>query len=36
MKCKKKIFYSENIQYAYNFSWTDLYVNVCRSVFRAH
>ena len=32
--CKKKIFYGENIQYACNFYGTDLYVNVCRGVFR--
>ena len=32
--CKKKMFYSENIQYGYNFYGTDLYVNVCRGLFR--
>ena len=30
----KSVFYSKNIQYAYNFYGTDLYVNVCRGVFR--
>ena len=33
--CKKKMFYSENIQYAYKFCWTGLYVNLCRAVYRA-
>ena len=32
--CKKNIFDSENIQYAYNLYGTDLYVNVCKGVFR--
>ena len=31
---RTKIFYSENIQYVYNFYGTGLYVNVCRGVFR--
>ena len=30
----ESVFYSKNIQYAYNFYGTDLYVNVCRGVFR--
>ena len=30
----KSVFYSKNIQYAYNFYGTDPYVNVCRGVFR--
>ena len=30
----KNVFYSKNIQYAYNFYGTDLHVNVCRGVFR--
>ena len=29
-----KIFYSENIQHVFNFYGTDLYVNVCRGIFR--
>ena len=33
---RKNVFHSENIQYAYNFYGTDLYLNVCRGVFRAH
>ena len=33
---RKSVFYSKNIQYAYNFYGTDLYVNVCRGVFRTH
>ena len=28
------MFYNKNIQYAYNFYGTDLYLNVCRGVFR--
>ena len=32
---RQNVFYSENIQYAYHFCGTDLYVNVCRGVFRA-
>ena len=31
---RRNIFYSENIQYVYNFYGTDLYVEVCRAVFR--
>ena len=31
---RKSVFYSKNIQYAYNFYGTDLHVNVCRGVFR--
>ena len=31
---RKKIFYSENIQYVYNFYGTDLYLDVCRWVFK--
>ena len=30
----ENIFYSENIHHAYNFYGTDLYVSVCRGVFR--
>ena len=30
----KNIFYSQNIQYVYGFYTTDLYVNICRDVFR--
>ena len=30
----KNIFYSENIQYVYGFYTTDLYINICRDVFR--
>ena len=30
----KNVFYSKNIQYAYNFYGTDL--NVCTGVFRTH
>ena len=30
------MFDSKNIEYAYNFCETDLYVNVCRGVFRTH
>ena len=30
---REKIFYSKNIQYAYNFYGTDLYINVCSGVF---
>ena len=33
---RKSVFYSKNIQYAYNFYGTDLYVNVCLAVFRTH
>ena len=33
---RKSVFYSKNIQYAYNFYGTDLYVNVCLGVFRTH
>ena len=33
---KKKVFYSKNSQYAYNFSGTDLCGNACRGVFRTH
>ena len=32
--CIKNIFYSENIHDAYNFYGTDLYVSVCRGLFR--
>ena len=28
------IFYSENINYVYRFYGTEIYVNVCRSIFR--
>ena len=31
---RKSAFYSKNIQYAYNFYWTELYINICRGVFR--
>ena len=31
---RKSVFYRKNIQYAYDFYGTDLYVNVCRGVFR--
>ena len=31
---EKSIFYSKNMQYAYNFYGKDLHVNVCRGVFR--
>ena len=31
---RKSVFYSKNIQYAYNFYGNDLYVNVYRGVFR--
>ena len=31
---RKNAFYSKNIQYAHNSQGTDLYVNVCRGVFR--
>ena len=31
---RKSVFYSKNVQYANNFYGTDLYVNVCRGVFR--
>ena len=31
---RKSVFYSKNVQYAYNFYGTDLYVNVCRGIFR--
>ena len=33
---RKTVFYSKNIQYAYNFYGTNLYVNVCRDVFRTY
>ena len=33
---RKSIFYSKNIQYPYNLYGTELYVNVCRGVFRTH
>ena len=31
---RKNVFYSRSIQYAYNFYWTDLYVNIYKGVFR--
>ena len=31
---KRNVFYSENIQYVYNFYGTNLYVDVCRAAFR--
>ena len=31
---RKSAFYCKNIQYVYNFYGTELYVNVCRCVFR--
>ena len=31
---EKNVFYSKHIQLAYKFYGTDLYVNVCRGVFR--
>ena len=31
---RKSVFYSKNIQYAYSFYGTKLYVNVCRGIFR--
>ena len=31
---RKYIFYRKNIQYAYNLYATELYVNICRDVFR--
>ena len=31
---RKNVFFSENIQYAYNFYEADLYVNACRGIFR--
>ena len=31
---RKSVFYSKNIQYAYSFYGTELYVNVCRGIFR--
>ena len=33
---RKSVLYSKNIQYAYNFYGTDLYINVCRGIFRTH
>ena len=33
---RKSVFYSKNIQYAYNFYGTDLYVIVGRGVFKTH
>ena len=33
---RKTVLYSKNIQYGYNFYGTDLYVNVCRGVFRTY
>ena len=31
---RKSVFYSKDIQYAYHFYETDLYVNICRNIFR--
>ena len=31
---RKSVFYRKNTQYAYNFYGADLYVNVCRGVFK--
>ena len=33
---RKSVFYSKNVQYAYNFYWSDLCVNVFRGTFRTH
>ena len=33
---RKSVYYSKNIKYAYNFHGTDLYINVCRGLFRIH
>ena len=33
---RKNVFYSKNIQYAYNFYGTKLYVNVCKRAFRTY
>ena len=33
---RKNVFYSKNIQYAYYFYGTDLYLNACRGVFRTY
>ena len=32
--CKKKIFYSKNTNYANSFYGNEMYVNLCRGVFR--
>ena len=31
---RKSVFHGKNIQYAYNFYGTELYVNICRGIFR--
>ena len=33
---RKSVFYNKNIQYANNLYGIDLYVNLCRGVFRNH
>ena len=31
---RKSVFHGKNIQYAYNFYGTELYVNICRGIFK--